>query len=146
MFMASWPRFSPRSRLAGRSSPPRFNALGFLASGPGPRRDPVLGGADDAQLLIARLKGGERPGTGRLRFIRSCSAALLPDTMATMEQAFGVPVLEAYGMTEASHQMALEPAPPATAKPGQWDPALAFASASWMRMGGRCRRASTARS
>ena len=70
------------------------------------------------QLLIARLKGGERPGTGRLRFIRSCSAALSPDTMSTMERAFGVPVLEAYGMTEASHQMASNPLPPGARKAG----------------------------
>ena len=40
-----------------------------------------------------------------LRFIRSCSAALPPGLMAQLEQAFRVPVLEAYGMTEAAHQM-----------------------------------------
>ncbi len=33
--------------------------------------------------------------------------------MALMEQRFGVPVLEAYGMTEASHQMSSNPLPPA---------------------------------
>lgn len=40
-----------------------------------------------------------------LRFIRSCSAALPPKIMAQLEEAFSVPVLEAYGMTEAAHQM-----------------------------------------
>ena len=38
----------------------------------------------------------------KFRFIRSCSAALPPHLMAKMEAAFGVPLIEAYGMTEAS--------------------------------------------
>jgi acyl-CoA synthetase (AMP-forming)/AMP-acid ligase II len=64
-------------------------------------------------LLLSRA-GNERPaGSEGLRFIRSCSAALPPEMMAKMEQVFGVPVLEAYGMTEASHQMASNPQPPA---------------------------------
>jgi acyl-CoA synthetase (AMP-forming)/AMP-acid ligase II len=50
---------------------------------------------------------------GRLRFIRSSSASLPPAAMAALEQAFGVPVIEAYGMTEATHQMASNPLPPA---------------------------------
>lgn len=72
------------------------------------------------QLIVARLAGGsEKPaGAESLRFIRSCSAALSPELMQKMEAAFGVPVLEAYGMTEASHQMASNPLPPATRKPG----------------------------
>jgi acyl-CoA synthetase (AMP-forming)/AMP-acid ligase II len=50
--------------------------------------------------------------TGRLRFIRSSSASLPPAAMTALEQTFGVPVLEAYGMTEATHQMASNPLPP----------------------------------
>jgi acyl-CoA synthetase (AMP-forming)/AMP-acid ligase II len=38
--------------------------------------------------------------------------------MERMERVFGVPVLEAYGMTEASHQMASNPLPPSDRKPG----------------------------
>ena len=38
--------------------------------------------------------------------------------MRRLEDAYGVPVLEAYGMTEASHQMASNPLPPARAHPG----------------------------
>ena len=73
-------------------------------------------------LLLARA-GNERPqGAEGLRFIRSCSAALAPEMMAKMEQAFGAPVLEAYGMTEASHQMASNPKPPAARKPGSVGP------------------------
>jgi len=50
---------------------------------------------------------------GRLRFIRSSSASLPPQVMASLEETFGVPVIEAYGMTEATHQMASNPLPPA---------------------------------
>lgn len=53
-----------------------------------------------------------------LRFIRSCSAALAPHTMRQLEAAFQAPVIEAYGMTEASHQMASNPLPPTARKPG----------------------------
>src|SRR6185312_541150 len=54
----------------------------------------------------------------QLRFVRSCSSALAPATMASLEGLLGVPVLEAYGMTEASHQMASNPLPPAPRLPG----------------------------
>jgi oxalate---CoA ligase len=51
--------------------------------------------------------------TSRLRFIRSSSASLPPAVMTALEATFGVPVIEAYGMTEAAHQMASNPLPPA---------------------------------
>lgn len=74
------------------------------------------------QLLLSRA-GHERPqGCENLRFIRSCSAALPPEMMAKMEATFGAPVLEAYGMTEASHQMCSNPRPPAERKPGSVGP------------------------
>jgi acyl-CoA synthetase (AMP-forming)/AMP-acid ligase II/acyl carrier protein len=57
------------------------------------------------------------PVAHRLRFIRSSSSALPPQVMAALEHAFGVPVVEAYGMTEASHQMASNPLPPRSRKP-----------------------------
>ena len=50
--------------------------------------------------------------SGRLRFIRSSSSSLPPQVMAALEETFGVPVIEAYGMTEAAHQMASNPLPP----------------------------------
>jgi acyl-CoA synthetase (AMP-forming)/AMP-acid ligase II len=77
------------------------------------------------QLLLARSAdpGSRRPaGTEKLRFIRSCSAALPPQVMAALETAFGAPVLEAYGMTEAAHQMASNPLPPSARKPGSVGP------------------------
>jgi acyl-CoA synthetase (AMP-forming)/AMP-acid ligase II len=76
------------------------------------------------QLLLARAEAGAaRPaGAEKLRFIRSCSAALPPQVMHDLEAAFGAPVLEAYGMTEASHQMASNPLPPSDRKPGSVGP------------------------
>jgi acyl-CoA synthetase (AMP-forming)/AMP-acid ligase II len=71
------------------------------------------------QLLLARADAGSRPaGAEKLRFIRSCSASLPPQLMHDLEAAFGAPVLEAYGMSEAAHQMATNPLPPAVRKPG----------------------------
>ena len=71
------------------------------------------------QLLLARADVAARPaGADRLRFIRSCSASLPPQVMHDLEAAFGAPVLEAYGMTEAAHQMASNPLPPEARKPG----------------------------
>jgi acyl-CoA synthetase (AMP-forming)/AMP-acid ligase II len=70
------------------------------------------------QLILMRLEENRPPGTERLRFVRSCSSALSPALMARMEERFGVPVLEAYGMTEASHQMTSNPLPPGRRVPG----------------------------
>ena len=53
-----------------------------------------------------------------LRLIRSSSASLPPQVMAELEKAFNAPVIESYGMTEASHQMASNPLPPGERKPG----------------------------
>jgi acyl-CoA synthetase (AMP-forming)/AMP-acid ligase II len=76
------------------------------------------------QLLLARAdaKSGRPAGAERLRFIRSCSAALSPQVMHDLEAAFGAPVLEAYGMTEAAHQMSSNPLPPGPRKPGSVGP------------------------
>jgi acyl-CoA synthetase (AMP-forming)/AMP-acid ligase II len=53
-----------------------------------------------------------------LRFIRSSSSSLPPPVMARLEEVFGCPVLESYGMTEAAHQMTSNPLPPAARKAG----------------------------
>jgi acyl-CoA synthetase (AMP-forming)/AMP-acid ligase II len=57
----------------------------------------------------------DQPGTapGTLRFTRSCSSALSPRLMHEAETRYGVPMIEAYGMTEAGHQMTSNPLPPA---------------------------------
>ena len=49
----------------------------------------------------------------RLRFARSCSSALSPQLMREAEAGYGAPMVEAYGMTEATHQIASNPLPPA---------------------------------
>jgi oxalate---CoA ligase len=58
-----------------------------------------------------------------LRFVRSSSASLPPVVLAQLEETFNAPVIEAYGMTEASHQMACNPLPPLPHKPGTVGPA-----------------------
>lgn len=71
------------------------------------------------QAIVARLQAGDPlPPAASLRFIRSCSSALPPKLMADLETHFRVPVVEAYGMTEAAHQMACNPLPPRARKPG----------------------------
>ncbi|HYM97902.1 MAG TPA: acyl--CoA ligase, partial [Candidatus Sulfotelmatobacter sp.] len=70
------------------------------------------------QMLLMRNRGERPAGSEKLRFIRSSSSALSPETMRQLESRFGAPVLEAYGMTEASHQMASNPLPPGDRRPG----------------------------
>ena len=53
-----------------------------------------------------------------LRFLRSSSASLPAQVMRALGETFGAPVIEAYGMTEAAHQMASNPLPPRAQKPG----------------------------
>jgi amino acid adenylation domain-containing protein len=70
------------------------------------------------QSILARAKRNASLSRSRLRFIRSASAPLSPKLMADLEAVFQVPVIEAYGMTEGSHQIACNPLPPGDRKPG----------------------------
>src|SRR5713226_9299208 len=71
------------------------------------------------QAILARApRHPAEVARSRLRFIRSSSASLAPQVMEELEQAFRCPVIEAYGMTEAAHQMASNPLPPRARKPG----------------------------
>jgi acyl-CoA synthetase (AMP-forming)/AMP-acid ligase II len=71
------------------------------------------------QLVLSRAgRQKETVDRTKLRFIRSSSASLPPTVMADLEETFGAPVIEAYGMTEASHQMSTNPLPPGQRKPG----------------------------
>ena len=70
------------------------------------------------QMLLLRNRGERPAGAEKLRFIRSSSSPLSPETMRQLEARFGAPVVEAYGMTEASHQMASNPLPPRDRRPG----------------------------
>ncbi|RVB78743.1 MULTISPECIES: non-ribosomal peptide synthetase [unclassified Mesorhizobium] len=60
----------------------------------------------------------EDPRQSGLRFIRSASAPMPPQLIADIESAFGVPFVEAYGMTEAAPQIASNRLPPFERKPG----------------------------
>lgn len=70
------------------------------------------------QAVLDACEGQPGLAGHQLRLIRSSSAALAPVVMQRLESCFGVPVIEAYGMTEAAHQMASNPLPPAVRKPG----------------------------
>ncbi|MGE0598381.1 MAG: AMP-binding protein [Dehalococcoidia bacterium] len=69
------------------------------------------------QALLARLRADSRINHN-LRFIRSCSSALPGAVHREIEERFNVPFVEAYGMTEASHQIATNPLPPQARLPG----------------------------
>jgi acyl-CoA synthetase (AMP-forming)/AMP-acid ligase II len=100
--------------------PPRFNPLSFWRTVRDYSATWYSAVPTMHQLLLARVgKGNERPaGSESLRFIRSCSAPLPAEMAQRMESIFGAPVLEAYGMTEASHQMSSNPLPPEARKFG----------------------------
>ena len=60
------------------------------------------------QILLRNPPPDPKPD---IRFIRSCSSPLSPKTFHELEKAFDAPVLEAYAMTEAAHQMTSNPLP-----------------------------------
>ncbi len=104
---------------AGICCTPGFNALrfaGWLAE-VGPSWYTAVPTMHQAILARAGRDRARARASG-LRFIRSSSASLAPQIMAALEDSFGCPVIEAYGMTEAAHQMASNPLPPAPRKPG----------------------------
>jgi len=68
------------------------------------------------QMILDKADDGGPPET--LRFVRSCSSALPAALAARAERDYRAPMLEAYGMTEASHQMSSNPLPPAARLPG----------------------------
>ena len=68
------------------------------------------------QMVLARSPEARRATT--LRFVRSSSASLPGPVLDGLTELFAVPVVEAYGMTEASHQMTCNPLPPGTTKRG----------------------------
>src|SRR5207244_8576054 len=87
-------RFSPRRFWAQAAA----DSATWLSAGPTLHRM-ILDHAAEADV--------------RLRFARSCSSALSPQLMREAEDRYGAPMVEAYGMTEATHQIASNPLPPA---------------------------------
>ena len=63
--------------------------------------------------ILQRMLDRSGAAAPSLRFVRSCSAPLHAGLELRLEEAYGVPVLQAYGMTEASHQISSNPHPPA---------------------------------
>ncbi|MDE0652054.1 MAG: AMP-binding protein [bacterium] len=69
------------------------------------------------QMVLARSARHARAArSAGLRFVRSSSASLPGPVLEQLRDLFGVPVIESYGMTEATHQMCTNPLPPGTAK------------------------------
>src|SRR5438046_1253850 len=79
--------------------------------------------ADDVALVLHTSGTTSRPKMVPLTHATLLAAArhigaLPPPVMTGLEETFGVPVIESYGMTEAAHQMASNPLPPRARKPG----------------------------
>ena len=71
------------------------------------------------QTILARAANNtEVIEANPLRFIRSSSSSMPPQVIAELERVFKTPLIESYGMTEAAHQMASSPLPPAKRIPG----------------------------
>ena len=76
------------------------------------------------QAILARApRNREAIEAHPLRLLRSSSAAMPPSVLARLEETFKAPVVESYGMTEASQQICSNPVPPGVRKPGSVGPA-----------------------
>ena len=97
--------------------PPRFSASNFWQIQADTNATWYSAVPTIHQILLMRADEDNAPNQS-FRFIRSCSAALAPTVFSDLENRFGAPVLEAYGMTEASHQMSSNLLPPGPRNPG----------------------------
>jgi acyl-CoA synthetase (AMP-forming)/AMP-acid ligase II len=104
---------------ASVSSTPGFNALKFFQWLDDVNPSWYTGVPTMHQAILSRASRNKKiiDKVG-LRFLRSSSASLPPQVMKQLEETFGAPVIEAYGMTEAAHQMACNPLAAGTQKPG----------------------------
>ncbi len=110
---------APLSAGSGVVCTPGFNALKFFGWMAECRPTWLTAVPTMHQAILARGDRDARRSIGRrLRLLRSSSAAMPPQAMAKLEALFDAPLIEAYGMTEASHQMASNPLPPGRRKPG----------------------------
>ncbi len=101
---------------------PGFNALKFFGWMDEARPTWYTAVPTMHQTIVARAgRGSENADViarHPLRFMRSSSSSMPPQVITALEAVFGAPLVEAYGMTEATHQMASNPLPPAVRKPG----------------------------
>jgi len=95
--------------------PTKFSATDFWADFTAHKANWYTAVPTIHQILLKNPAPNPLP---RIRFIRSCSSPLSPTVFHQIEKTFGAPVLEAYAMTEAAHQMTSNPLPPAKRKPG----------------------------
>ncbi|HLZ28460.1 MAG TPA: AMP-binding protein [Chloroflexota bacterium] len=98
--------------------PGRFNPLGFRRLVTAERATWYSAVPSIHQLVLARASDVRDVKQQTLRFIRSASAPLPQATLLLLEESLGIPMLEAYGMTEASHQVASNPLPPGMREAG----------------------------
>ncbi|HVY07404.1 MAG TPA: acyl--CoA ligase [Burkholderiales bacterium] len=98
---------------------PGFNALKFFGWMAEARPTWYTAVPTMHQAILSRAsKNTDVIKDGQLRFVRSSSSSLPPQVIREVEETFGVPLIEAYGMTEAAHQMSSNPLPPGKRKPG----------------------------
>ena len=96
-----------------------FNALKFLDLAKSEKITWYSGVPTMHQAILMRAdKNLELAKNLKLRFLRSSSASLPPAVFEKLNKVFECPVIEAYGMTEATHQMTSNPLPPNKQKPG----------------------------
>ncbi|WFC93943.1 oxalate--CoA ligase [Malassezia brasiliensis] len=95
--------------------PPRFSAKVFWEELVNAQANWYTAVPTIHQIILGLDKPNPMP---KLRFVRSCSSSLSPSTFTALEEALQVPVLEAYAMTEAAHQMCSNCLPPGKRKPG----------------------------
>jgi acyl-CoA synthetase (AMP-forming)/AMP-acid ligase II len=74
------------------------------------------------EILLVRADSDHAPSRSGLRFVRSCSSPLSPATLKQLEDRFAAQLVEAYAMTETSHQATSNPLPPGVRKPGTVGP------------------------
>ena len=98
---------------------PGFNALKFFAWMDEARPTWYTAVPTMHQAIISRAsKNLDVIARHPLRFMRSSSSSMPPQVIKELEDIFKAPLIEAYGMTEATHQMCSNPLPPAVRKPG----------------------------
>ena len=101
------------------SCAPGFNALRFFAQLDEVRPSWYTAVPTMHQAILARAeRNKDIIANAPLRFLRSSSASLPAPVMTALVETFSAPVIEAYGMTEATHQMCCNPLPPRAQKPG----------------------------
>src|SRR5271166_2765001 len=108
--------FAPLSTGGAVIAPRRFTPQRFWPQARAHGATWLSAGPTLHQMILDKADDGGPPDT--LRFVRSCSSALSAALLDRAERVYQVPMLEAYGMTEASHQMASNPLPPAVRMPG----------------------------